>query len=113
MLKRCGCDIFEYPNITKALLLDPRVVSPKELEQRLASQRDTSSNFFFHANSGESNPTRYDESYTSLRDWSLSSLEVYRPELVCGGQFIMLINFLDFNFVSNIFALLSQLGRKK
>lgn len=31
----------------------------------------------------DANASRYDESYSSLRDWSMSSLEIYRPELVC------------------------------
>jgi len=68
-----------YTNAEKGFLSEHNTLSARELVTRLQTENDKSSNFLI--NSGESNPTQFDESYSSLRDWSVSSLEVYKPEL--------------------------------
>jgi transcription initiation factor TFIID subunit 5 len=69
-----------YANAEKGFLSEHNTLSANELVARLSTQNDKSTNFLI--NGSDANPTKFDESYSSLRDWSVSSLEVYKPELI-------------------------------
>jgi transcription initiation factor TFIID subunit 5 len=82
-----------YTHAERALLAEPNlVVSANELVTRLSTQNDKNSNFFL---SSENSPTRFDESYSALRDWCMDSLEVYKPELTSILYPIFLHCYLD------------------
>jgi len=55
-------------------------VAPKP---QLKQETDESlANTIIFYNPEENQPTRYSESYSALRDWGMSSLDMYRPELL-------------------------------
>jgi transcription initiation factor TFIID subunit 5 len=72
-----------YANAAGQLKQESKIQTIEDLASQLRAESDISlPNIIMFHNKQENTPKRYDESYTALRNWVFSSLDMYKAELL-------------------------------
>jgi hypothetical protein len=81
-----------YANAAGQLKQESKIQTIEDLASQLRAESDISlPNIIMFHNKQENTPKRYDESYTALRNWVFSSLDMYKVSDLQSFIFIFII----------------------